>query len=394
MLKLPKRRTTFRRFVTAMAMTFVPVIVAAATAKIAGEGFSIPRNNYGHSNAPAASASLVIDASTEKVGMIGRVFNKDGTAKTLTKVGFRIGAVTKGGSTDLKVSLQDVSTTTADADGVVDQSVLVGNGNIVANSWIVVTLGASRSVNYGDLLAVVVEYSTFNASDSVIVNSLASVTASTNKGGTYLRLNTGGTWASVNGYANVILGFSDNTWGTLKGSSCYSAINTHTYNSGSTPDEIMLAFQLPYPVTAGGMWAHVDGDGNFDYVLLDAAGAAISNGSGSVDADNREATNGRLYEMPFAAHISLSANTQYYLSIKPTSVTNISVYSADVNEVGYWASQGGGANFYYAQRTDAGAISPTTTRRPFIGLDDVMGFDDAVQTGGAPLIGPGGLLGN
>jgi hypothetical protein len=364
----------------------------AATAKIVGEGWQIPRTL---GDSPPTYGSGLLDANGEKVAFIGRVFNKDGASKSINKVGIRWGTVTKGGSTDMQVSLQNLDAATPDADGMADQSALFGNGNIVANTWTVATLGSSRSVTYGEELAVVVEYSTFNASDAIRVGLLGNFVASDSFGTTYVRI-LSGAWSTINGYPLVILGFDDGTWGTLKGGVAWSAINTHTYNVDSaTADEHMLSFQFPHPMTCGGAWVQVDGDGDFDLVVYDSGGNAVANASASIDKDHRDSVTSRYYTPTFSTHVNFSANTQYYLSVKPTTTTSLTTYSVDVADAGYWQAHGGGASLAYATRINGGAITAiTTTRRLKAGLDDCMGFDDGVQTGGAPLIGPGGLIGD
>lgn len=357
---------------------------------IAGGGFYLPAALQ-HNGAPGLNSLLLMDAATEKCAFVGRVWNKDGTTKSIDGVGFRFGAITKGATSDIQVSLQDVLLTSPDPDGVVDQSGLVGNANIVANTWTLVSLGASRSVTFGEYIAVVFEPSTFNGGDSFVISQVASVASGASMQ-SMSRLFTGA-WALSAHYPNLILRFTDGTWGTLMFSACWSAINTHVINTGTTPDEIMMAFQFPFPFSTNGCWVHVAGVGDFDVLLLDNAGNTIANGSRAIDKDHDDA-NIRVFWTPWAANVpGLLANTEYFVSVRPSTATSVSVYSWDVATAAYMDSQDGGQTFVYGERTNGGAISKTLTRRPFMGIR-VSGCDDGTGggSGGGRLIGPGGLI--
>ena len=367
-----------------------------ATQKIAGRGMYLPGPPF-VGVSPTFGTTLILDASGEKAAFVGRFFHKDGASKNIAKVGFRFGAVTKGATTDIQVSLQDVNATDAFPDETADQSVTVGNANITANTWREVTLGAARAtVAPGTLLAVVFEYATFNAADSVVINSVLSFTNTSDYLQSYcaLKAGAGPTWALVTGMIpNVVLGCDDGTYGGLEAGQCCAALNANTFNSGSTPDEYALIFQVPFPCTVDGGWVIVDADGDFDMVLYDGT-SAMSNGTVSQDKDNRSATGTRYHFFTFPGQISLAANHDYYLSLKPTSATNLTNYTYDVNTAAYMQALDGGTPMQYTTRTDAGSwAAATTTRRPWCGLR-LMGLDDGVSAGGGlKLAGVGGLAG-
>jgi hypothetical protein len=304
-----------------------------ATQKIPGRGLWLPeilRIGF----APNYSGALLIDASGEKAAMVGRFFHKSGTAKNISGVGFRFGSVTKGASTDIQVSLQDVNATDAFPDEVADQSANVGNANITANTWREVTLGSARaSVAPGTLLAVVWEYSTFNASDSVQIGGVTGVGggADINQGYGALKSGAGPTWAVISTfYNNLVLVCDDGSYGSFEGALITSALNTHTYNSSSNPDEYALIWNVPFPCIMDAAWVLTDMDGDLDVVLYDGT-TAMTNGTVSADKDNRVSTVARVHIVPFGAHITLSANHDYYLALKPSTTTSLNAYSFDVN---------------------------------------------------------------
>jgi hypothetical protein len=73
--------------------------------------------------------------------------------------------------------------------------------------------------------------------------------------------------------------------------------------------------------------------------------------------------------LPWSSPIALAALTQYYLSVKPTTTNNVTVYALDVDDSNQLALHPGGGNFNYSTRVDGGAwAAPTTTRRLVAGL--------------------------
>jgi len=142
----------------------------AANVQFTGVGAYVPWPI--NSMTPGFSSTLVIDATGEQAAQLGQVWFPARTgSKTINKVHFRFGAVTKAGGSGLQVSLQDVSLTAgppAQPDGVVDQYRAIANGEatFAANTWYTSGLltsdgtdtGTKRTVNFGDLVACVLEY--------------------------------------------------------------------------------------------------------------------------------------------------------------------------------------------------------------------------------------------
>jgi hypothetical protein len=336
--------------------------------------------------APSFSSALLIDASTEKAAFVGRFSNKDRAAKSIRKVGFRFGAVTKGGSTDIQVSLQDVSLSAGvpyQPDGTADQTVLVGNANITANTWVNTgNLSADRSISFGDWLAVVFEYSTFVASDSIVISGLGQTGADQEIGSV---LNTG-SWAAVTVVPNLVLECSDGSFATLAGASPCSAVNTHSYKQDTgSADEYALPFSVPFPCKVDGFSvpiAFAANTSDLDIVLYDGT-TAMTGGTVTKDAHTARTTGANHLKGTFADAIQLTAGTTYRLAFKPTQTTStISVYSIDVQQAGHLDCWPGGQNFNYTTRLDLGSwAGATTTRRLLAGLR-FSHFDDAAGGSG------------
>ena len=350
-----------------------------AIQKIAGCGMLIPELPGRMMDAYYLDfvSTAVIDAADEKVAFIGRVFTKDGAQKNISTISFRFGAVTKTNGSTLRVSLQDVSTTTADADGTPDQSVTIANDNaaFATDTWITVTLGAARTVNNGDLLAIVWDFNgAFQAGDSVVISMLDTTHYDLMFGQCYGRLYTAAWAAIAQAVPNVVLGFSDSTFGTLEGAGIFSALDELSFANNSDPDEYALIFQVPFPMTIDAIWGLCEPDGDASLILT-YSGSSVTV---AIDKDNRPTAAQHVFMCPLSAHVALSKDTDYYVSIRPDSTTAIKATYADVANANYWQAFGGGANFRLTSRTDGDAWdAATTTRRIFAGVRAV-GFDDGV----------------
>jgi hypothetical protein len=85
--------------------------------------------------------------------------------------------------------------------------------------------------------------------------------------------------------------------------------------------------------------------------------------------------------------VTLTPGNTYYATVKPTTTTNVVVPYMDVSSAAHFDALWGGQSWHMASRVDAGAWSPTTTRRHFGGLI-ISGMHDATAAaGGASIIG-------
>lgn len=334
---------------------------------------------------PALATTLVIAGANanDKIAQMGRVaFAARTGTKNITKVHFLFGAVTKSNGSTLRVSLQNVDTANGPAmrpDGNVDQSytILNADAGFVSNAWYTATLDAPRTVTYGELLAAVFDWNGGGVSgDSVAITGLSVSSAASNGGAVghqhCCTLFTSAAWGVISMTPNILLEFDDGTFGTLDGAMVASAIGTLSVNTGTTPDEQALEFQLPFDCEVDGMWAMVNmGAGDVDLVLYDGTTPLATV---AIDANAVQATGARFIRASFPK-VALTANTTYRVAVKPASATSVSVYYRDVANAAHRAVMPLGTTAQLNGRTDGGAWGAgTSTRIPWMGVR-ISGID-------------------
>lgn len=359
---------------------------------------------------PAFAASLVADASGEKVAFIGYVWHptvKTGTIN-IRKVHFRCGAVTLNVASVFQVSLQDVSATAGppyQPDAGADQTATM---TLSANAWNTTgNLSADRAVDlsvYGPaaansrLLAVVFEETTFTAADSVIISALTTAGnalpfAMVGANGV---LQTGGTWAVVAGtIADVAFECDDGTFAFLEGAVPASAIGSATTASNGTFRAIGVKFRVPTTRKIDRAAFHIsilngcDGD----FVLYDSDGTTALR-TIPFDNDAIYSASSRYVNCVFEP-VTLLANTYYRWVFVPSTTTAATVNHLDVSAAGMMDGLYLGQDAHYTTRDSGGAWADTTTRRPHFGFG-FSAFDNAAGGGGGGgmrLAGAGGLAG-
>jgi hypothetical protein len=363
---------------------------------IVGGGLWLPRPGWDiHSGTAPSQVASVIDATGEKCAWSGRVWNKDRATKDITKVGFLCGTITSAGGSGLTLSLQNVDTATGNPmrpDETQDQTVSFLASALTTGTWFqTAALSADRTVTYGELLSVVLEYDGSGRLGSDAVNVLnitvgSSPQASFDAVGA---LKTGGSWAAVAVKPNIILEFDDGTFGTLDGAFPCANITNVNVTTGSTPDEWALKFQVPFPCKVDGCWVQTNtGAAGRDFsMLLSDGGGALQ--TVSVDAETGYAYSYGTWVIPIP-ETTLSANTDYYLSWRPDTASNTAIGYFDMNAANHFQAHEGGPNFRHTNRTNGGAwAAETTTRRPLMGIR-ISALDDG--TGGGSTVA--GVIGS
>ncbi len=324
---------------------------------------------------PPALTAATLNASGDRYAYVIRV-PKSGVLHSFE---FRTAAVANNPDNGIRLSFQDIDTGTGFPDGVQDQYCDI-TGTLSATTWQVPghaltddgsSGGVKRTVTAGQRLGCVVDFVSFAASDSFQV---APLTLSTRLDNWYSADGSSGAYAQSNATANMVLKYDDGTYATLPFNWMpATAVTTRTYNTGSTPDERALRFQVPFDCKCDGAWALIDLDNPCDVILYDDSNNIL--GSYSLVVAERINSAARIYLVSWAP-VELTRNTTYRLSVKPTTGSSVSIYDFDVPSNAYLAAVEGGIEWYTSTRSDGGAWSPTTTNRPWMGLA-LGGFIDS-----------------
>lgn len=332
------------------------------------------------------TTNATIDASTEKHAFIIEI-PKTGTLDGI-ECGFR--TVSINAASVVRVSFQTVDAATGDPDGTQDEYRDLATDPATDTWHSTIGLitsdgtdtGTKRSVTAGDLMAIVFEFQTFTAADSVVVASVNAQASQISVQLPYQSLNTG-TWAKTAAFPAIVLKYNDATVEVPTGCIPASALNVNTFNSSSTPSQRGLKFAIPFTASLTHVMAHIDLDGDVEFVLYNAAGTTLA--TAALDKDIRTVVSGHMHRFRFASAYTLVAGTTYYLLAKPTTVTNLSIYDFDAASAGNIANYIS-ATWHYTTCSTPGTYSDTTTKVPFI-YPGFCGFDDGASSGGGYVIG-------
>jgi hypothetical protein len=361
---------------------------------LTGQGITYP-DDPGALSLSVAFTGATIDATGEKVAIMGSVFIPSRTSKSIRKIHFRFGAVTKAGGSGLTVSLQNLTTASSGPipDETQDETVAIANADagFASNAWYTTgALSADRTVNPGDRIAVVIEFDGSGrlGADSVVISGLQLTGGDAKNTLPMVALKTA-SWALTSLVSpNVIFEFSDGSFGTFAGAYPASAINTHTYKQDTAgADEYALKITLPFACKSDGAFVRIEATavtGDFDLILYDGT---TSIASVSIDGAEIAGFSSRPFRIQWSSEVSLSANTAYRLAVKPTQTTsNVTVRSTDVANANHLTCLQGGPEMCHSTRLDLGAWSDTATRRLLgFGLSISSLDDGAGGSGGIPI---------
>lgn len=320
---------------------------------------------------------VLIDAAGEKVGFVIEV-PKTGI---IAKIGFMTNTVVTAQT--LRVSLQTVGATDGNPTGTLYGGSTAGTqASPASNTFYLVTLGTGASATIGDVISAVIE---FDATvGNLYINGLY-----THQGSgfgvqfPYTRSFTTVWGIEGNSIPVLAIEYSDGTYEYVGGAYPLAATFNTAFNSGSTPDERALKMNLPFACRAIGFWWYGITDlGDCDIVLYQGTTALETR---TLDKDFKGNNIQGWYKRRFPASRILTSNTDYYLSIKPTSTSNVTSFEATVNAAAMMDQFELGQKLTFASRTDAGAWSADTLRRPLIGLI----IDQLDDGAGGLLVHPG-----
>ena len=327
------------------------------------------------SNAPAFASTGIIDASTEKLACVGYVWHPSRPSGTfnIRKVHFRTGAVSVNASSVLRVSLQDVSLTAGppyQPDGSQDQTADIAGNALAANTWTTTgNLSADRAVSQGSRIAIVWEYQTFTAADSIVVSTIGAINApdAVKMGGSML-LNTG-SWAGVaNSLGNVVLECDDGTYAFLMEHMAYSALGSASVASNGAIRAAGNYFTVPVEFQIDGLSLKclLPNGCDGDLILYDGDGTTVLV-SVPVDNDAVFSAGAQIARVTFAP-ITLRPGVGYRWAFVAGTTTAATVYHGDVSQAGMLDNTPGGRQAHWTQRDSSGVWTETTTRKAHWGF--------------------------
>lgn len=351
--------------------------------RIYGNGLWMPRRIYNDFSAAGGSGQVqnLINADGKKFAWIGRVWTRDGSSKSISSLGFKIANfLTTTSTSQWKMSLQDVSTSGVfRPDEVVDEFVLISStdATLATASWYQTQpLSANRAVMPGELLAVVIEFSSTGnlGSDQISVMSYQYADTSQTQGfcGSTSRSTTAGDWGpNTSTFSNILLGFSDGSYGTLDKAWPSGSIQEETYNASTSSaaggDERALRFSVPFNCSVDAACFATNmvpsSSANYDVVLYQGTTSLQSVSVNCIQG--MHAFGVTQVSLPEQA---ITSGTEYFLAIKPTTNSSVSITTFDVSTNAYLQANYNSSSFYYATRTDSGSWTTTDTRQPFIAV--------------------------
>lgn len=325
------------------------------------------------SAAPALLTTVTLNSAGAKWAWILRA-----TAPgTIERILYHTAAVTFGGSSVFRISLQSV--VNGFPDGTVDQfRVSVPAANTMNDSGIISSNGTDggtkRTLAQGELVAVVLEITTFTAGDSLAFQRMGGTLGVVNISYAQATWN-GSAWTRVTG--GLALGAVKYTSpgyvhfpGVIPHVGAAGAENL--FNNGSTPDEIGVRFKVPHDLLL--MGAGVQGDewaGDAELVLYEGSTqVAISPVmDAEVEATATVSGAGVHWEViGGAAPYPLRANVEYRLTLRPSSASNVSLGEWNAIHAAAIAAMPAGAEWFRASRTNGGAFTDDGAKLPMIWL--------------------------
>lgn len=325
-------------------------------------------------------ANLLIDASGEKASL---VFQAPFTGN-LRKIHFRTATVTTGGTVDVR--LETVSTTDGNPTGTLAGTTTNGSVVIASSDDNVVktaTLTADAAVTLGTLYAIVI----VAGSPGNMNIAMQDIDAS----GVYVPYSVLFTASWVKQVRRMIAAVEDDAgvFHQIPGVMFFETATQRIFNNTSSPDVWGMRLQFPFPVRVRGCWIDAELDGNATIKLYDSDGVTVLT-SVDLDADQRVSTAWGLYRLIFPATVSLSANTNYYLGLEPSSGTNCALYTFSVPSSAAMQAWDGGNLVHVASAKDPSGTGSWTHYnngtdgylKAWMGVE-LSAFDDGVGGGGS-----------
>lgn len=301
-----------------------------------------------------SSTASGIDAAGEQWAMIFQV-PKTGT---IDRVRFATGTVSS--SQDLSVSLETVSATDGfptgtDYGGSVAETV----ASPAASTIYTVTFATPASATKGDIIAIVIGWA--GTAGSVLFSRWGGTSGILNNQ-CYGALYTG-SWAKyTTGPPMFSVLYDDDTSEYIGAPPATIVTPNRAFNTGSTPDEVGLRFQMPFGARAIGVFGWISPTAGRDtsLILYNDAGTALA--TAAIDFDSTGNLTGVAnIAYLFSSTVTLTKDAWYRLTYRPDTVSNVTVPYLEFTD-SYELGQIAGSSVYHCERTDAGSFTDATNK--------------------------------
>lgn len=337
-----------------------------------------------------AGAGVTLDAVNDAVATVF-IVPKTGTIASVSFYNAAVNGVS--GSVTMEVRVETIN-----SSGFPSGTLLGTNSNGTVsvafngdNAWQTVALTNSVSVSAGQQIAIVVKVSAFvGAASSIQITRFQDSTLPNVYGVEDL---TGAGYAvASNKYCyQAFPVYSGGVYYPCPGFyPGYTNGTVRTFNSGSSPNKRGMKFQVPTPMRLSGFWIWLDLDADCVVKLYAADGTTVL-AQKTINSQIDTVTTPEVYSYFFDAsevapgYYDLAASTNYYLSVEPSSGSDITIYDLTYPSNAYLGLFDGGINWYSSTNT-GGTWTDADTIRPWIGLI-FNGFDDGASAGGGFYIG-------
>lgn len=319
----------------------------------------------------AANTTLLLDATNEKIALIGHCYFEGRAASKVLSTGsikfpgHISGIVWANGSTTMDVGIQDVASGSGppvQPDGTYDvkgTAVPGGAGTINASTWCSVTMTTgSKTISQGQLIAVVIHLTNRAGADTFTGAFPSMFTARP-----AVCHQTGGTWALQTASASCAIHFDDGTIGYLDGGFTQILVNSLVnFADASGTDEFGMKFQVPFDCEFDAYWLrHLGSNAGVDYTVdgwSTPGGTPASLGPVTNLGEQISSGSGGPSFFPLAAPVALTRNTDYVVSAKHNGSSNLSLTSTDLADTAYRTFFPAGTTLARASRNDgSGAFS-------------------------------------
>lgn len=348
----------------------------------------------GYQNVGLAATGLTIDNAADRLAFL---FTSPYT-DSISKVYFRTATVTVGCDLDVRVE----TVTNGRPSGTLwaaNTNIVVAVANADDNVWKTATLTAAASLTRGNQVAVVMTVNAVPLGTPNMVMAAASVNVPHGNGQYPLVLQDAtGSWAlntAATSSIEWIIEFS--TGGVMYVPGCNPLdgnVTAATYNSGSTPDEKALRFQVATKKRCIGARVFMMNNAagaDFTVTLWPASSTTDADALAQVaiDGDSTYATSADGYfDLFFATAVTLSTGTTYYLGVRADTANNVTLAEMAVPSgvTNAMLALPITSAIYKSARTwtagSAGAWTDTTTTLPMISLIFDQEDDGAGAGGG------------